>query len=123
MMLLLNGHIAEAVASGLRQDGTDALGLHEWREGQYRTASDDEILRAAAEDNRVLVTHDMGIQDLLRQWAQAGQHHSGVIFINSRTISQTEIGQLLRALRIVVREQGDIEWRDGSAFLRRPPEE
>lgn len=123
MRLVLDGHIDEAVAIGLRQDGTDALGLQEWRSGDHRTAPDDEILLAAAQDNGVLVTYDMGIQDLLRRWGETDQHHSGVIFVNSRTIGQTEVGMLLRALRMVVREQGDDDWRDVSSFLRRPPEE
>ena len=119
MRLLLNGHISPSIASQLQQSGIDAIALRDWQDGRYRTASDEQILTAATVDERVLVTYDLRtIPPLLKEWAEAGQQHSGVVLIDNKTLRPNVIGGLLKAIRTLVKEHGDDEWRDQVMFIQ-----
>lgn len=97
MRLLLDEHINPEVARQLRKKGYDVLSAEEAR---MRQASDEELLRFAARENRALVTYNIrDFQMLLWQWHRAGRHHSGIIFVSEKTVSQRTIGPLMRALR------------------------
>lgn len=118
--LLLDAHIPLAVAWRLREDGIDVVALRDWLEGSYRQASDEEILVAASSEERVLVTYDCHtIPPLLAHWAEAGQHHRGVVLADEKTVLPKDIGGLVRALRALVREQGGLLWEDRVVFLQR----
>lgn len=121
--LLFETHVHGAVTSALRREGVDALGLQDWRDGQYRNSEDDEILEAVEPEGRVFVSYDRStIEPLLRRWADGGRHHSGVILVNRQTIASNDIGALLRALRLMLAELGEVDWRDRVVYLPRPPE-
>lgn len=121
MQLLLETHLRAALAVQLRRNGVDAVALQEWRGGEYRTAADEDILAAAFEEGRVLVTFDVNtIMPLVEEWAAAGRHHAGVIFVHSRTFPPDDIGRMLRALLAQIAAVGDEEWRDRTEFLRWP---
>jgi hypothetical protein len=56
---------------------------------------------------------------LLKTWAEAGQDHGGVIFIDEKAIPPSDIGGQVRALAALTREAGTWEWTDRIVFLRR----
>ena len=121
MRLLLDAHVPPAVARALIADGIDIQTLQTWLSGEHWDAFDDQILTAAHADGRTLVTFDSGtIPELLKVWAETGQHHSGIILIDDRTIRQADVGGLVRALRRLIQESGDEPWMDRVVFLKRP---
>jgi predicted nuclease of predicted toxin-antitoxin system len=56
MRLLLDAHLSPAIAQHLAAEGIDAIALRDWQGGNYRHATDDHILTAAAAEGRVVVT-------------------------------------------------------------------
>jgi hypothetical protein len=117
--LLLDAHLPLVVARDLGHAGIDAVAIRDWRGGSYLTAPDDQILSAAAGEDRVLVTYDLRtIPSLLKLWAETGVHHAGVILIDERTIRQYDVGSLVRSLETVVAEHGVEDWHDRVVFLR-----
>lgn len=122
LRLLLDEHISPAVATGLRRlkPPISACGLVEWEGGGFLGRDDAAFLRRAAELRWVLVTYDRRtIPPLLKIWAEAGEHHGGVIFIDEKTIPPSDIGGQVRALASLAREAGSWEWMDRVVFLRR----
>jgi predicted nuclease of predicted toxin-antitoxin system len=119
MRLLLDAHLSPAIAQRLNAEGTDIVTLRDWRGSNYLDAPDDQILVAALAEERVLVTFDSRtIQPLVNEWAQTGRHHAGVVLINRKTIRQDDIGGLIRALRMLVANTGEQDWRDRVVFLQ-----
>lgn len=118
MRLLLDVHLSPALARRLQQEGIDAVAVQDWLGGNYRRAPDDQLLAAAAVDERVLVTYDcQTIPPLLKQWAETGQQHGGVILVDEKTIRPNDLGGLLRALRSLVARSGEDHWRNRVVFL------
>jgi hypothetical protein len=119
MRLLLDVHMAPAVARALQPAGIDVLHLRDWQDGRYRHAPDELILTAALDDGRTLVTYDLRtIPSLLKEWAETGRQHGGVILVDDRTISHTNVGGLARALRSLAERHGDEPWLDRVVYLR-----
>src|SRR5919108_5032866 len=99
LRLLLDAHISSAVARGLRAHGADAVAITEWHGGRYRSAADPDVLRVAHLEQRTLVSYDLSsIPDLLRELAEAGEDHSGVIFVSQKTIREGDTAGLVEAL-------------------------
>lgn len=122
--LLLDAHIPVAVARRLREDRIDVVALRDWLEGNFRHASDEQVLAAASTEERVLVTYDCHtIPSLLKDWAQMDRHHRGVVLVDEKTLMPNDVGGLARALRALVREQGAQPWEDRAVFLQRSPAE
>ncbi len=119
MKLLLDAHIDPAVARGLAaRVAIDVISLRDWHDREYLNADDEPILRAAAAEGRTLVTYDQQtIPDLLSAWGEQGIPHSGVIFVDNRTIAQGDVGGLIRALVDIIDELGDVDWENRIAFL------
>jgi predicted nuclease of predicted toxin-antitoxin system len=116
--LLLDEHLAKAVARQLRANGYDVVSLSEWHDGNYRTAPDEQILAAAHADNRVLVTRDVkSIPGRLKDWVEIGRPHAGVILINWKSVQSRDVGGLLRALTDLLKECGNDDWTSRSHFL------
>lgn len=118
MHLLLDGHIDPAVAVQLRLLSFDVVTLDDWRGGQLRHASDRDILLAAAEEGRILVTFDLRtVPGLLEELAGEGEYHAGVIFVNNWTIRQNDVGGLVRSLRNLLEEDELTDWTNVPIFL------
>lgn len=120
MKLLLDEHLAPVLAQRLGEGGIDVVALRDWRAGDYLELPDDVILRAAYEDSRTLVTYDLRtIPPLLKTWAEQGIAHSGVVFVDTRTLAPNDIGGLLRALHRLVTQLGDASWENRVVYLGR----
>jgi hypothetical protein len=119
---LLDEHISPEVAAGLRRRHR-SLVVHwmgEWEGGGFLGQDDSVCLTRAAARKLTLVTYDRRtIPPLLKTWAEAGQQHGGVIFVDEKTLSPADIGGLVRALMQLFRETGRWDWTDRVYFLRR----
>ncbi|MGH2487053.1 MAG: DUF5615 family PIN-like protein [Ktedonobacterales bacterium] len=120
MRLLLDEHVGIAVARGLVAAGCEAVALRDWHAGAYLQTADDDILRTACEEMYTLVTYDLRtIPRLLKQWAEQGIPHGGIVFVDQRTIAPNNIGGLIRSLRRLVEAHGDAEWVGRVMYLSR----
>lgn len=120
MHLLLDSHISPRVAELLAKFSIDAVALAHWQEGKLRAASDELVLHAALQAGRVLVTFDLrSIPPLLRDWAQSGRSHGGVILVDQRTLRPSDFGGLSRAL-VALCGDNQADWTDRVVFLGPP---
>jgi hypothetical protein len=122
LRLLLDEHIAPDVAKGLRRTSRKiaVYPMAEWEDGSLLGQDDAACLREAATRRLTLVTYDRRtIPPLLKAWAEAGLEHGGVIFVDEKTISQADIGGLVRALSTLAKESTDWNWEDRVCYLRR----
>jgi len=113
LRLLLDEHIAPAVARQLRQRAPEleVWPLATWEGGVFLGADDDAILGAAAHAGCTLVTYDLRtVPPLLKCWAERGSDHAGVIFVDCRTLPQRGVGALARALVELWHGQREGEW-------------
>lgn len=58
------------------------------------------------------------IPPLLKRWAEEAHSHAGVIFVDEKTISPADIGGLVKALGVLVKQAGPWDWTDRILFLR-----
>jgi hypothetical protein len=122
LRLLLDEHISPRVATGirLRDKKITVRGIVEWENGSFLGQEDSACLREAAVQKLTLVTYDCRtIPPLLKNWAEEGRRHGGVIFVDEKTISQADIGGLIQSLHKLVKEARDLDWTDRIYFLRR----
>ena len=122
LKLLLDEHISPDVADGLRRRNRSLIVRYmaEWEGGELMGQEDSACLREAASQGLTLVTYDRRtIPPLLKAWAEQERRHSGVIFVDERTISPADIGSLVRALTKLSKQTGKWDWTDRVYFLRR----
>jgi hypothetical protein len=122
LKLLLDEHISADVANGIRRRN-QSLVIHwmvEWEGGNFLGKEDSTCLLEAAKQGLTLVTYDRRtIPPLLKLWAEGGQSHGGVIFVDENTISPADIGSLVRALISLAEETTEMDWTNRVYFLRR----
>lgn len=93
--------------------------MRDWQQGQLLSATDEVVLREADHQRLTLVTYDLRtIPPLLRNWAEQGLTHSGVILIDEQTIQQSAVRRLVRALRALWIAEHKEDWRNRVMFLR-----
>ena len=122
LQLLLDEHVSPAVAEGLRRRSKTVAvqGLVDWEGGRFLGLADEAILKEAAAQRRMLVTYDRKtIPPLLKTWAESGQDHGGVMFVDDKTILPSDFGGLIRALQKLCRESVKWDWTNRICFLRR----
>ena len=122
LRLLLDEHLSPTVADGLRR--RDRLlvvsCMAEWEDGEFLGQQDSACLQQAAEQGLTLVTYDRRtIPPLLKAWAEEERKHGGVVFVDEKTISLTDIGGLVWALTRLLKETGKWDWTNRVSFLRR----
>jgi hypothetical protein len=121
LRLLLDEHISPRVAAGIRLRDKKIIihGMVEWESGSFLGQEDAACLREALLQKLTLVTYDRRtIPPLLKNWAEEGRQHWGVIFIDEKTISQADIGGLIQSLDKLVKETRDLDWTDRIYFPR-----
>ncbi|MGA7521361.1 MAG: DUF5615 family PIN-like protein [Acidobacteriaceae bacterium] len=122
LRLLLDEHLSPGIAAGLQRidPGIDVYAISQWRHGRYLGRPDHELLTEAATQGLTLVTYDCrSIPDLLGSWRDHERSHSGVIFVDNRTIAPGDIGSLVRALAKLWLDLGDTDWENREMFLPR----
>ncbi len=91
-----------------------------WRDGLFAGQSDGTLLRAAHAEQRVLVTYDKStIPDVISSLIAHGEEHSGVVFVDRRTIAPDNFGGLVRALAILWTNHQHDSWVNRTVFLKR----
>jgi hypothetical protein len=121
LKLLLDEHISPGVADGLirRNPKIVVRYMAEWEAGSFLGQDDSACLKEAATQGLTLVTYDRRtIPPLLKSWAEEERSHSGVIFVDEKTISPSNIGALVRALTELTGASKNWDWRDRIVFLR-----
>jgi hypothetical protein len=124
LKLLLDEHISPGVARSMRRRDPKiaVFAMVDWEEGSFLGQEDSACLREAAHQKLTLVTYDLRtIPPLLKDWAEEGWHHAGVIVIDEKTIFPGDIGGLVQSLGTLVKEARDWDWTDRIFFLRRWP--
>lgn len=122
LQLLLDEHVSPDVAKGLRRRHRSLVvhAMADWEHGKFLGQDDSACLLRAAAQRLTLVTYDRHtIPPLLKLWAEEGRPHAGVIFVDEKTISPSDIGGLVRALSKVYREAGRWNWNNLVVFLQR----
>ena len=101
LALLLDEQIAPAAArqARARNPAVWIQSVYEWKKGAFTGVADRLLLRAAAQEELTLVTFDRkSIPPILVEWGALGISHSGVIFVDDKTIRTNGIGGLVRAI-------------------------
>src|SRR5271155_5765516 len=113
LRLLLDEHISPQVAVGIRLRDKKIVicSMVEWESGSFLGQEDSACLREALVQKLTLVTYDRRtIPPLLKNWAEEGRQHGGVIFVDEKTISPADIGGLVEALGRLVKETRHWNW-------------
>jgi hypothetical protein len=122
LKLLLDEHISPGVAQSMRRRDRNiaVFAMADWEQGNFLGQEDSACLHEAANQKLTLVTYDRRtIPPLLKDWAEEGRPHAGVIFIDEKTISPADIGGWVYSLGLLVKEARDWDWTDRICFLRR----
>ena len=122
LKLLLDEHISPDVAHGLRRRhrALEVRYMVEWENGYLLGQADSPCLREAAAQGLTLVSYDRRtIPPQLKTWAEEGRRHSGMVFVDEKTISPADIGGLVWALTRLARETRNWDWTNRIYFLRR----
>lgn len=121
LKLLLDEHITPQVASGVqpRNRALVIQSMVQWEGGNFLGKEDSVCLLEAAKQRLTLITYDRRtIPPLLKLWAEEGRSHGGVIFVDEKTISPADIGDLVRALISLAGVIGEMDWTNQVYFLR-----
>jgi hypothetical protein len=122
LKLLLDEHISPKVAHGLRRrNGALVVRfMAEWEKGEFLGRDDSACLQMATSQHLTLVSYDRRtIPLLLKAWAEEGRSHGGVIFVDEKTISPADIGQLVQALSSLREQSAMWDWTDRICYLER----
>ena len=122
LKLLLDEHISPRVAAGLRRRDPKIIvrSMPEWEDGAFLGQEDSACLQEAFIQELTLVTYDRRtIPSLLKNWAESGRQHAGVIFVDEKTISPADLGGLIECLDKLVTEACRWDWTDLVYFLKR----
>jgi len=122
LRLLLDEHVSPRVARGLRakRPAIRVVTMQEWEGGAHLSERDELLLSAAREQRLTLVTYDRRtIAPLLKAWGEQGIPHGGVIFVDERTVSPSDIRGLVNALGQLWKAQHTMDWLDRVVYLTR----
>ena len=103
LRLLLDEHLSPRIVQQFRGRWPHAQidSVLNWEDGRLSGAPDDLLLTEAHAHGWTLVTYDQAtIVPLLKNWAEQGIPHSGVVLVDDRTIASNDFGGLLRVFRV-----------------------
>lgn len=108
------------ISSELRKLGVDAISIHD--RSQLEGSSDEQVMRVAIAERRVLVTNNVrDFAPLVEQFGLRGETHFGVVFTDDVTFPRTRagIGLLVRALVALAAGSSEDEMLNGCQYLER----
>lgn len=117
MRVVLDAHVSSRhVGRRLDMVGHDVLALDQ--DELLGRLADEEVLRLAAEQERIVVTHNArDFAPIARRWAEARRSHAGLILV---TLRHTAYGAILRGLeQAFAARPAQEEWIDRTEFLGR----
>lgn len=120
---LLDENISRVIARqiNIRRPEIRIQSIFEWRGGTLLNQPDHLILQAATEDGLTLVTYDLQtIRPLVAEWVASGITHTGVIFVDERTIPSDNFGLLIRAIEVLWDREHHLTWTNRTRFIERP---
>ena len=115
LRLLLDEHLSPRLVPPFRARRPQAQidSVLDWEDGRFSGVPEDLLLTEAHAHGWTLVTYDQAtIVPLLKNWAEQGVSHSGVILVDDRTIASHDIGGLLRALGTLWDREKNSDWRN-----------
>lgn len=118
MKLVLDAHYSPVIAARLRERGYDVVAAGESHD--LRELPDEELLRWAQQEQRVIVTENvLDFMPLHQVFLSKGEHHVGMLFTSPRTFPRRMdgVGHLIAALGAFMDGQdsdtalqGDARW-------------
>lgn len=108
MRLLLDQHYSPTIARELRDRGHDVASVEE--DPHLRDRGDREVWSHAIAEQRALLTENVRhFAPLVREWAVAGESHSGVVFTSPRSMPRgaRTFGLFVERLDVFLREHPD----------------
>jgi hypothetical protein len=124
LRLLLDEHISPDVAAGVRRRHPRASvdSVLDWQAGRLAGLDDSNLLAQAFAHKCSLVTYDQStIIPILKDWAEQGIDHGGLIFVDDRTIAPNDFGGLIRALGRLWDKDKNKDWTNQVVYLTKPP--
>ena len=119
MRLMLDVHLSGRVLGGaLQERGHDVLAVDQSPE--LRELEDEELLRFAREEGRILVTSNIGdYMEHTTTWAYAGESQAGVIMVVYQA-TRARFGALIRGIVELLEGTSQEQWTDRIGWLGRP---
>jgi len=120
LRLVLDEMYSDTISSELRKLGVDAISIHD--RPKLEGSSDEEVMRVAIAERRVLVTNNVrDYAPLVEEFGLRGEMHFGVVFTDDATFSRTRdgIGTLVQALAALAAGVGEDAMLDGCQYLER----
>jgi hypothetical protein len=115
LRVLLDAHVSSRhVGQVLASAGHDVLALD--LNPELARLADEDVLRLAAEQGRIVITHNVRhFAPLVRRFAEAADHHAGCILV---TLPHTAYGAILRGVQEAFeRRPGQQDWIDHAEFI------
>lgn len=123
LRLLLDEHISPVVAreAAAKSRGKGIIAFRHWRGGSFMGVEDRVFLPEAKADGLTLVTYDQKtIRPLLKEWAEEGADHGGLVFVDDKTIAPQDFGGLVESLVQLWKSECRADWTNRVLYLRRP---
>jgi len=123
LQFLLDEHISPVVAraASAKCRGLKIVAFREWRSGAFLGSADGVFLPEAREEGLTLVSYDQRtIRPLLKEWAEEGVDHGGLVFVDEKTIAPQNVGRLIEALCDLWKSECRADWTNRVVFLRKP---
>ena len=121
LSFLLDEQISPEVAKQINSKHPEIsiFSIHSWRNGSFLGVSDEAILQAAKLKQLTLITYDQKtIPPILVKWGQANIDHAGVVFIDYRSISPSNFGELIKAIVWLGQTQKNSAWQNRIVYLQ-----
>ena len=110
---LFDEHVPKAAAKAMRKLGADVLTVVQ---AQRVSFPDDEQLRFATQENRVVVTHDEDYTDLATSFQIRGEEFAGVAYCHPDKY-KGDVGGLIFALELIFSAATADEMRNHLEYL------